>query len=297
MLRAGNVKDQASDLGSSSGARHAAALATSTGYPAFIDDLPRANTGFEAAVQRLASTLVISDADIQPLVSDLFRVRIPTALAHALNCYLWLGPDGVTVVDTGWADSAPVIARALELLGRRTSDVERIVLSHFHDDHVGSAATVAQWSRSTVVAGRADTPFIRGVEEGPWPTLTAAEQALNPPMPGTVALPPPCRVDHEAADGDVLDFAGGAVVLHVGGHTPGSIALHLPRLGVLLTGDLVAESRGNVIVGPFNTDRDQSKRSINRLVGTDAHIAGFGHGEPVPSDAAYRLEHCTDPLA
>jgi glyoxylase-like metal-dependent hydrolase (beta-lactamase superfamily II) len=78
-------------------------------------------------------------------VADLFRVRIPTARAHALNCYLWLGPDGVTVVDTGWADSAPVIARALELLGRRTSDVERIVLSHFHDYQVGSAAAVAQW--------------------------------------------------------------------------------------------------------------------------------------------------------
>jgi glyoxylase-like metal-dependent hydrolase (beta-lactamase superfamily II) len=110
---------------------------------------------------------VISDADIQPLAADLFRVRIPAATAHALNCYLWLGPDGVTVVDTGWADSAPVIARAVEQLGRRTSDVERIVLSHFHDDHVGSAAAVAQWSPSAVVAGRADMPFIRGAEPGP----------------------------------------------------------------------------------------------------------------------------------
>lgn len=34
-------------------------------------------------------------------------------------------------------------------------------------------------------------------------------------MPGTVAPPPPCRVDHEAADGDVLDFADRAVVLYV----------------------------------------------------------------------------------
>jgi hypothetical protein len=68
---------------------------------------------------------------------------------------------------------------------------------------------------SAVVAGRAGTPFIRGAEPGPWPALTTAEQALNPPVPGTVAPPPPCRVDHEAADGDVLDFADGAVVLHV----------------------------------------------------------------------------------
>ena len=87
-------------------------------------------------------------------------------MAHALNCYLWLGPYGVTVIDTGWADSTPIIARALGLLVRRTSDVEQIVLSHFHDDHVGSAATVAQWSPSTVAAGRADTPFIRGAEPG-----------------------------------------------------------------------------------------------------------------------------------
>jgi hypothetical protein len=137
-----------------------------SGFLACTGDPPVANTGLEAAARRSALSIVISDGDIQPLVADLFRVRIPTATARALNCYLRLGPDGVTVVDTGWADSAPVIARALELVGRRTSDVERIVLSHFHDDHVGSAATVAQWSPSTVVAGRADTPFIRGVEPG-----------------------------------------------------------------------------------------------------------------------------------
>jgi hypothetical protein len=31
--------------------------------------------------------------------------------------------------------------------------------------------------------------------------------------------------------------------------------------------------RGNVIVGPFNADRDQSRRSIGRLAGTGARIA------------------------
>lgn len=76
----------------------------------FIDDPPGTDTTSEASVRCLALGIVISDADIQPLAADLFRVRIPAAMAHALNCYLWLGPDAVTVVDTGWADSAPVIA-------------------------------------------------------------------------------------------------------------------------------------------------------------------------------------------
>ena len=33
------------------------------------------------------------------------------------------------------------------------------------------------------------------------------------------------------------------------------------------------------------------------LLGTGARIAGFGHGDVVPVDAAQRLAHCTDPLA
>jgi glyoxylase-like metal-dependent hydrolase (beta-lactamase superfamily II) len=239
---------------------------------------------------------VSSDIDIQQLVPDLYRVRIPTTRAHLLNSYLWLGPDGITIIDTGWSDSAPLLARAITELGRSTADVERVVLTHFHDDHTGSAAEVVAWSACIVVAGRADSPFIRGSEPGPWPSLTAAEKALDPPMPGTIAPPQPCRIDQEADDGDVLDFAGGAIVVHVGGHTPGSIALHVPRLGVLLTGDLVAESRGRVIVGVFNTDRDQSRRSISRLAATGAAVAGFGHGEAVLSDAAGLLASVRDPL-
>ena len=81
-----------------------------SGYPAFVGDPPVADTGSEAAVRRLAFSIMISDADIQPLVADLFRVRIPTAMAHALNCYLWLGPNGVTVAVPG-GRTARVIAR------------------------------------------------------------------------------------------------------------------------------------------------------------------------------------------
>jgi glyoxylase-like metal-dependent hydrolase (beta-lactamase superfamily II) len=245
----------------------------------------------------LTSVVVMTQhVDVLELVPNLYRVRIPGGNAHLLNAYLWLGREGVTVFDTGWSDSGSIIASDLHQLDRRKEDVERVVLSHFHDDHTGSAAQVADWSSSTVVAGRDDAPFIRGERAGPWPILTEAEQALNPPMPGTIAPPPPCRVDHEAGDGDELDFAGGAVVLHVAGHTAGSIALHLPASGVLLTGDLVAEFNGKVIVGVFNTDREQVHRSIARLARTGAHIAGFGHGETVLADAADRLATCTDPF-
>jgi hypothetical protein len=52
--------------------------------------------------------IVSSDIDIQRLVSDLYRVRIPATRAHLLKSYLWLGPDSITVIDTGWSDSAAI---------------------------------------------------------------------------------------------------------------------------------------------------------------------------------------------
>ena len=55
----------------------------------------------------------------------------------------------------------------------------------------------------------------------------------------------------------MLDFGGGAEILAIPGHTEGSIAIHLPRHGVLFTGDTIANV-GAVMLGTFNQDRAQT---------------------------------------
>ncbi len=76
-------------------------------------------------------------------------------------------------------------------------------------------------------------------------------QRVSAGLPDTA---PPVPVDRELVDGDVLDFGGGAEILAIPGHTEGSIAIHLPRHGVLFTGDTVANV-GTVMLGTFNQDR------------------------------------------
>ncbi len=95
----------------------------------------------------------------------------------------------------------------------------------------------------------------------------------------------------EVADGDVLDFGGGARTVHVPGHTDGSIAVHLPHHGVLFTGDAVAVSPvdGEVMLGVFNVDRDRAVDSFRKLADLDAEVACFGHGDPVTGGAARAL--------
>lgn len=236
-----------------------------------------------------------SAPDLHEIAPALHRLRIPGDGAHLLNSYLWDGDDGVTLVDTGWPDSAALIESALRVLGKGRGDVVRIVLTHFHEDHVGSAAEVATWGRVEVVAGHADASFVTGAERGPLPVLTRAETEIHPPS-DVPPHGPPCRVDRAVRDGDVLDFAGGARIVGAPGHTPGSIALHLPDADAVLTGDAVAEFHGTVILGAFNVDREEAKRSLARIADTGASVAGFGHGEAVLDGAHALIRDAPDPL-
>ena len=81
-------------------------------------------------------------SDLSQLAPHRYHLRIPGEAAYLLNCCLWSDEHGVTLIDTGWADSAPLIAEALAELGRRREDVKRIVLTHFHEDHAGAAARI-----------------------------------------------------------------------------------------------------------------------------------------------------------
>ena len=232
------------------------------------------------------------DMDVVEVVPGLHLLRLGIA-----NAYLWHDADGATLVDTGPPGSGAAVSAALQSLVMRRQDLRRIVLTHFHDDHAGSAAELASWAGAQVIVGRADAPFVRGDVPGPPPSFTPAEQALHAVVAADLEPAPACRVDREIDDGDLLDLAGGAVVLGAPGHTPGSIALHLREHGVLLTGDTVAEHQGQVVLGPFNTDRAGAWASLRRLASLDVEVACFGHGQPVPTDAGAALRRATDPFA
>ncbi|HEX5995607.1 MAG TPA: MBL fold metallo-hydrolase [Jiangellales bacterium] len=205
------------------------------------------------------------------------------------QAYAWVDSDGVTLVDTGAVGSGSAIEAALRGIGLAPADVDRVVLTHFHDDHAGSAAEVATWPGVQVVAHALDAPILRGERPGPSPNFADAERELHAQVAAGLPPAPPVRVDVEVSDGDELDIGGGANVIGTPGHTDGSIALYLPRHRVLLTGDVAAEYGGEVIFGVFHVDRAGAAASMHRIAGLDVEVAGFGHGEPAVGDAGERL--------
>ncbi|WP_308257802.1 MBL fold metallo-hydrolase [Pseudonocardia lacus] len=210
------------------------------------------------------------------LPPSLTRIVLPFG-----QCYAWRDGDEVTLVDTGPPGSGEAVAAALAGLGLDRDAVVRIVLTHHHIDHSGSTAEIRAWNDAQVVAHASDAAVVRGEVAPPPFDLLPAEQQLWDSLGADDSLSPPSLVDVEVTGDEVLPFGRGARVVHGPGHTPGSIALHLPGPRVLFTGDTVAENGGAVILGPFNLDRQQALGSFHRLTALDVDVALFGHGEPV----------------
>jgi glyoxylase-like metal-dependent hydrolase (beta-lactamase superfamily II) len=203
--------------------------------------------------------------------------------------YAWQDGDSVTLIDTGSPGSGTEILSALP-------NIERIVVTHGHVDHTGSAAELHDVTGAPVLAGAGDAAVIRGEAGMPPPVFEDWEIPIFERV--SVGLPdvaPPVPVVHELHDGDVLDFGGGAEILSIPGHTEGSIAIHLPRHGVLFTGDTIANV-GAVMLGTFNQDRARTVSSFQRLAALEVKTACFGHGEPIASGAGSRIREIAEQL-
>jgi glyoxylase-like metal-dependent hydrolase (beta-lactamase superfamily II) len=219
-------------------------------------------------------------------------------------------------VDTGVPGSAEAILAAVAAIGRDAGDVKEIVLTHYHDDHRGSASDLAERTGARVIAHRAEAPVIRGdqpqippslaeyerpIAEGVLARMLPPDSELHPESAELDTLArllvrstlPPVRVNRKVEDGDTV--AGGGTVLHIPGHTPGSLALHVPDLKVVFTGDTVASFEGRVIPGVFNVDRAEMMRSIRRLAALDVDVACFGHGAPAIGEAGRQIRALIEP--
>lgn len=201
------------------------------------------------------------------------------------NAYLLSREGRWVVVDTGMKGHADMILSFARRWGLEPSGLEAVLLTHRHMDHAGSAAPLlARVPAAPLYMHPADAAFVASGQVGPQQGWMAVLFRIF----GAATRIPPVKESRPLQDGQVLQLAGWTLrVLHVPGHTAGSVAFLVTQLGALISGDAIVTRGGQAAPppAPFTDDRNQAKESLSRLSTLSFEQLWPGHGDPIRSKA------------
>ncbi|WP_037853873.1 MBL fold metallo-hydrolase [Streptomyces sp. NRRL S-340] len=241
------------------------------------------------------------------MTADVRQVADGTYLVHGnnTNWVILTEGDALTLVDTGYPGDRQDLLDSLAAVGGSPEAVAAVLITHAHNDHLGSAEHLRATYGTPVRLHEDEVPharreFLHQVSIGtvlrngwrpgvlPW-----AVHSLR--VGGTTNLPVAAPEPFPVAG--PLDLPGRPVPVHTPGHTRGHTVFHLPDAGVVISGDaLVSGHPTSRITGPqllpdmFHHERARALDSLEILEGLEADVLLPGHG-PVhrgPVDLAAR---------
>ncbi|HEU0024032.1 MAG TPA: MBL fold metallo-hydrolase [Thermoleophilaceae bacterium] len=214
-----------------------------------------------------------------------------------VNWYLVEEGDRLTAVDAGLPAFRKTLASDLRAIGRHTSDVAAVVLTHSDADHTGVVPELREaGARVLIHSDDEDTlrrpspktgdanpknvlPYLR--RGTPWRVLVHMSRRGG-------ARPPKVEGAETFADGAVLDVPGSPRVVHTPGHTPGHCVILFEGVGALFVGDalctwnaLTARRGAQLMPRPLNVDNERALESLARIEGLEARAVLPGHGDPL----------------
>ena len=211
------------------------------------------------------------------------------------NWYLVESDGRVLVVDAGVPSSWDSLHEALHRIGRRPEDVEAVVLTHAHFDHVGFAEKARSELGVPVYVHENDVPLTRH----PWRydftrprSLYFATQVQALPIVAeflkTRAFwPAPLKeVVRYTSDAGALPVPGSPRVVYSPGHTLGHCALHFADRDAIIAGDALvmldpytAKRGPRLVARAAVADVERNLASLDALAETGARTVLTGHGE------------------
>jgi glyoxylase-like metal-dependent hydrolase (beta-lactamase superfamily II) len=245
----------------------------------------------------------ITDAGIRVL-------RVPTPFqVGRVNTYLLEG-DPLTLVDSGPNSGKALdeLERQLEALGHRIEDLELVIITHQHIDHLGLVDIVAKRSGAEVAALDLLAPFVEnfgddaerddeeaaalmlrhGISEE---VVTALRQVTG----SFRAWGAKAKVTRPLSDGEVLELGDRKLeVQHRPGHSPSDTVFWDADRRILLAADhLIKHISSNPLISrPLDGSAERTQalvtylQSLKQTRELPAEIVLSGHGEPITDHVA-----------
>lgn len=231
------------------------------------------------------------------------KVPVPFPLVF-VSVYLVEGDDGWTIIDTGY--DYPEGREVWESGGRQVGldldrDVGRIVVTHFHPDHLGLARWLQERSGAPVYMLEGEIQHSREVWNNP-DHASFAGHLVSGGMDRTLAERAAAQMRAKLSlPGEVLPLqegekielgAGAARVLHAPGHADYQVMLYDEGRKILFSADhVMLEITPNIGLWPDTKGRPLARylESLSSLRGLDADLVLPGHG-PLFHDFGGRVD-------
>jgi glyoxylase-like metal-dependent hydrolase (beta-lactamase superfamily II) len=203
-----------------------------------------------------------------------FKVPLPNgqALERYVHVYMIYSRKNICLIDSGVSSSSGAIFDYIRSTGRQPEDINLLVLTHSHPDHIGSAKTVKKSTGCAVAAHPAEKAWIEDTDL----------QARERPVPGFHSLVEgPVNIEMLINEGNTINLGDGLAleVLHTPGHSKGSISLLLDNDGVLFSGDAVI-SPGDLPLYENGEELLNSIAKIKKIAGIEYLLSSWA--DPVP---------------
>jgi glyoxylase-like metal-dependent hydrolase (beta-lactamase superfamily II) len=251
--------------------------------------------------------------------AGIHRLAVPTPfLVGRVNCYL-IDDEPLTLLDTGpnSGKSLDELERALAEHGRTIEDLELIIITHQHMDHLGLLEILARRSGAEVAALDVLAPYLENFAASATADDAFAQAIMRrhgvPDDLATVlgsvgaafrAFGSSGRVTRPLRDGDALELRDRTLrVFHRPGHSPSDTVFWDDDRRILLAGDhLLAHISSNPLIsrplsasadastiGPGNDQRPRAlityMDSLRKTRELPTELVLGGHGDPVVDHA------------
>jgi len=199
------------------------------------------------------------------------------------SCYL-LQKEKCIMIDAGSPNTMAKFTEATARLGILPQDIQLILITHGHWDHVGIAKEVKGMTGAPILLHKDEKNWLeKGLKPIPpgislWGKTMAILMKMSLPMIPVCPAPVDIVMEEEF---DLSRYGIPGKIFHTPGHSPGSVSL-LMESGEAFVGDL-AMNMVPLCFSPrlpiFGDDLDQIKRSWRKLIAQGARIIYPAHGK------------------
>ena len=207
-----------------------------------------------------------------------------------VNSYVVESGGALILIDTGFAGGTQLVLDSLNSIGRDITEVEAILLTHYHNDHTGNLIELQELSGARTYMGPEDAELLRaGLAWQDQFDITPGEvnHAIANTLLGVIPREQPAfEIDIHLHDR--MDLGHGIMAVKCPGHTEGhfSFMKTLPNGKTIhFAGDAMATAFFNAAsLVPVNFNLQLALESLEMFL--DPNCAGvmIGHGEAILED-------------